>query len=108
HKNPLSIGTDDWRQVRQVFRPSAPLKSIRLKLCARGMNGFTLDDTGHQPQQNAAGIIWWDEVKLYEPESTAAELQARGVKPVQEPASAAAPHLERLDLGEVLLGRSVL
>jgi hypothetical protein len=105
-KNPLSIGTNDWRLVRQIFRPSAPLQSIRLKLCARGMNGFTLDDTGHQPQQNAAGIIWWDGVKLTEPESSMQELTVRGVKPVAEAAVAPGVHVERLDLGERLLGRN--
>src|SRR5205814_7163983 len=42
HKNPLSIGSNDWRLVRQVFRPSAPVKELRLKLCVRGMNGYTL------------------------------------------------------------------
>lgn len=108
HKRPLSIGTDDWRLVRQVFRPAAPLKSVRLKLCARGMNGFTLDDTGHQPQQNAAGVVWWDDVRLYEPESTADELRARGVKPAPAAAVAARPHLARLELGEQLLGMNEL
>lgn len=104
HKNPLSIGTDDWRQVRQVFRPAGPLKSIRLKLCARGTNGYTLDDTGHQPQQNACGVIWWDDVELIEPETPAAELAARGVKPPNVPATITLPHLERLDLGEQMFG----
>ena len=108
HKNPLSIGTDDWRQVRQVFRPTAPLKSIRIKLCARGTNGYTLDDTGHQPQQNTCGIVWWDSVQLFEPESPAAELAARGVKPARVAAEVAAPHLERLNLGEQLFGKNEL
>jgi hypothetical protein len=108
HKNPLSIGTDDWRLVRQVFRPSAPLKSVRLKLCARGMNGYTLDDSGHQPQQNACGVIWWDDVQLHEPETPDAELAVRGVKKVEAPAVAAGPHLSRLDLGEQMLGANEL
>jgi hypothetical protein len=108
HKNPLSIGTEDWRLVRQVFRPSAPLKSIRLQLCARGMNGFTLGGTGHQPQQNAAGLLWWDDVELFEPESTAAALKARGVKLPAAVAAATPPHLANLDLGEQLLGRNEL
>ncbi len=108
HKNPLSIGTNDWRQLRQVFRSTAPLKSMRLKLCARGTNGFTLDDTGHQPQQNACGIVWWDSVQLFEPETPAAELAARGVKPVSAAADAAGPHLERLNLGEQAFGQNEL
>ena len=108
HKNPLSIGTNDWRLLRQVFRPADPLKSLRLKLCASGMNGYTLDDTGHQPQQNACGIVWWDDVRLMEPESTKAELASRGLTPVAPLTSVAAPHLSRLDLGERLLGGNVL
>ena len=65
HKAPLSIGTDDWRLVRQVFRPRAPVKSLRLLLCARGVNGYTLDDTGPQPQHNVVGTVWWDDVRLH-------------------------------------------
>ncbi|HYH69519.1 MAG TPA: hypothetical protein VD866_32790, partial [Urbifossiella sp.] len=106
HKNPLSIGTDDWRLVRQVFRPTTPVKALRLKLCARGLNGYTLDDTGHQPQQNACGVVWWDDVQVFEPETPAPELAARGVKAVAAEAPAAGPHLARLDLGEQLFGRN--
>lgn len=106
HKNPLSIGTNDWRQVRVVFRPTVPLKSMRLKLCARGMNGYTLSGTGHQPQQNATGVIWWDDVEVFEPESTPAELQARGVLIPPPSSKAALPHLAKLDLGEQSLGRN--
>jgi hypothetical protein len=108
HKAILSIGTDDWRLVRQVFRPASPLQSIRLKLCGRGMNGYTLDGTGQQPQQNAAGVVWWDDVQLFEPESTAAELEARGVKAPVPQQGKAGPHLARLELGERLLGDNEL
>src|SRR5207244_9462904 len=62
HKAPVSVGTDGWRLIRQVFRPRTPVTSIRLALCARGVNGYTLDDTGHQPQCNVVGTIWWDDV----------------------------------------------
>lgn len=106
HKNPLSIGTNDWRLVRQVFAPAAPLKTIRLKLAARGMNGYTLGGTGHQPQQNVAGVVWWDDVRLCEPETPAAELAARGVKIPPAEANGTGPHLEKLDLGEGLLGQN--
>lgn len=110
HKNPLSIGTDDWRLVRQVFRPKTPVKSLRLKLAARGTNGYTLDDTGHQPQQNACGILWWDDVRVSEPESPDADLAARGVKPVAPSPAAgdAPPQITALDLGECLLGENIL
>ena len=104
HKNPLSFGNSDWRQIRQVFSSSTPLKSIRLKLCARGMNGYTLGGTGHQPQQNALGIVWWDDVKVFEPESSAQDFSARGVVPISKTPVSIAAHLSNLDLGEQLLG----
>jgi hypothetical protein len=108
HKNPLSIGSNDWRLLRQVFRPAGPLKSIRLSLCARGMNGYTLDGTGQQPQQNVCGVVWWDDVALFEPCSTATELKARGVTIPSTAPGASRPHLARLDLGEQLPGRNEL
>ncbi len=108
HKAPMSIGSDDWRLVRQVFRPRQPLESIRLKLCARGVNGYTLDDTGPQPQNNAVGTIWWDDVRLCEPESGVDELKTRGVTAVEANPGRPAPHLEDLDLGERKLGDNLL
>jgi hypothetical protein len=108
HMAPNSIGTDDWRLVRQVFRPRVPVQKLSLHLCARGVNGYTLDDTGSQPQNNVTGTVWWDDVQLFEPESTAAELAARGVRPAAPKDDKAAPHLEELDLGERLLGDNVL
>src|SRR5262249_27661687 len=82
HMAPHSIGTDGWRMIRQVFRPRRPLQSVRILLAARGINGYTLNDTHQQPQNNVVGTIWWDDVTLAEPESTAGELKARGVTPV--------------------------
>lgn len=108
HKAPASIGTDDWRLIRQVFRPRRPPESVRLLLCARGVNGYTLDDTGQQPQNTVVGTVWWDDIRLCEPESTADELAARGVKPVPDAPAAQALHLEGLDLGECLLGDNEL
>jgi hypothetical protein len=112
HKAPVSIGTEDWRVIRQVFRPRAAVRSIRLQLCARGSNAYTLDDTGQQPQNNVVGTIWWDDVRLTEPESTAAELAARGVPnaPAAEttPPARPGPRLAGLDLGERLLGANEL
>lgn len=108
NKAPHSIGTDSWRLIRQVFKPRTPVKSLRLKLCARGVNGYTLDDTGFQPQNNVVGTIWWDDVRVNEPESTPAELAARGVKLIADPPVPVSVHLADLDLGERLLGDSVL
>ena len=107
HMAPHSVGSNDWRLIRQVFRPRRPIESIRLMLCARGVNGYTLDDTGQQPQNNVVGHVWWDDVKLFEPESTADDLSARGVKTVTTKAPASAL-LEKLDLGERLLGENYL
>jgi hypothetical protein len=108
HMAPNSVGTDDWRLLRQVFRPRAPAQTVSVHLCARGVNGYTLDDTGTQPQNNVAGTVWWDDVQLFEPESTPEELLARGVKAVAARTDNATPHLEELDLGERLLGDNVL
>jgi hypothetical protein len=110
HKAPVSIGTDDWRLVRQVFYPRAPVQSLRLLLCARGVNGYTLDDTGQQPQNNVVGTLWWDDLRLSEPESLPAELAARSVRPPPAPPAAppAHPVVESLDLGERMLGDNLL
>lgn len=104
----VSVGTEDWRLVRQVFRPNAPVKTFRLRLCARGANGYTLDDVGDMPQANVVGTIWWDDVRVFEPESTAGELAGRGVKPAPLDAVDADLRLENVDLGERLLGRNTL
>lgn len=109
HMAPHSIGSNDWRVVRQVFRPRQSLQSMRLLLCARGVNGYTLDDTGLQPQNNVVGTIWWDNVSVHESESSRDELAARGVSipaaPVQPKPDVA---IENLDLGERLIGSNVL
>jgi len=106
HKAPISFGTDDWRRIRQVFRPREPVQSFRLLLAARGVNGYTLDDTGSQPQANVVGTLWWDDVRVFEPESSAAELRARGVRPPSEREGSAGPQLSCLELGEQLLGEN--
>ncbi len=107
-KSPLSIGTDDWRQVRQVFRPRSPVKSLRLLLCARGVNGYTLNGTGEQPQGNVVGTVWWDALRLHEPESTAEELTARGCKTVPSPAPTSGVRLLAFQPGERRIGDNVL
>lgn len=109
-KVPFSIGTDDWRLLRQVFRPRQPVSSVRVKLCARGVNGYTLEDTTTQPQNNVTGTIWWDDIHVSEPESTEAELAERGVKPAAPAAlpAPAQPMIEGLDLGERKLGPNTL
>ncbi len=105
HKAPVSVGTDGWRRLRQVFRPRRPIRSLRLVLAARGVNGYTLGDTGETPQANATGTIWWDDARVFEPESKPGDLESRGVKRVA--AATEAPrtaYLEDLDPGERLFG----
>jgi hypothetical protein len=108
HKAPVSIGTDGWRKIRQVFRPRTPVQSLRLALCARGTNGYTLDDTSQQPQSNVVGHIWWDEVRLSEPESDAAEARSRGIEPVSPSNNAPAAQVLSIDVGERQVGSNVL
>jgi hypothetical protein len=107
-KSPVSIGTDEWRLVRQVFRPLVPVASVSVVLGVRGVNGYTLGGTAEVPQNNAAGTVWWDDVRVYEPESTAEELAARGVRPPPAGAAPDAVHLASLDLGERLFGENAL
>jgi len=108
NKNPNSFGTDEWREVRQIFRPLKPVQALRLQLCARGVNGFTLGGTGLQPQASAVGTIWWDDITLTEPESTPAELQARGLKAQVGQDAARSYSISNLDLGERLFGQNLL
>lgn len=108
HKAPVSIGTDGWRQIRQVFRPRTPVQSLRLALCARGVNGYTLDGTCQQPQSNVVGHIWWDEVKLTEPEGDAAELAGRGVEVAAGWKNVESIRIADLDLGAQALKAAVI
>jgi hypothetical protein len=108
NKSPLSVGTDDWRLLRQVFRPREPVKSVRLLLCARGVNGYTLGGTGPQPQNNVVGTVWWDDVSLTEPESTTDALTSRGCKPAASFTPPSTARLAGLDLGERMIGDNAL
>lgn len=108
HKAPVSIGTDGWRMIRQVFRPRTPVQALKLVLAARGVNGYTLDDTGMQPQNNVVGTIWWDDVRVTEPESDAGDLQGRGVNPATEFDPQTGLRIVELDLGERLYGENTL
>jgi len=104
-------GTFGWRYVRKVFAPrgNQPLKSVRVRLCARGFNGCTLDDGGTRHYCLQAGTVWWDDVRVVERASTAAQLKARGVKfpAVKTAQLAPAPvRITEIDFGERLVGRS--
>ena len=102
------VADGEWTLLRQVFKPRVPLTSLRLQLCARGVNGYTLEDTGGQPQNNSAGTIWWDDIRVYEPESTTDELIARGVSWGSHRYVLPGVQVAHLDLGERLLGRNRL
>jgi len=107
HKAPVSIGTEEWRQLRQVFKPRRPIRSLRLVLAARGVNGYTLGDTGETPQANATGTIWWDEVKVFEPEAKGA-IKTAGSAGSAPPQPRGGPYLRELDPGERLFGTNHL
>ncbi len=102
------LADGEWCLLRQVFRPRTALTSMRLQLCARGAYGYTLEDTGGQPQNNISGTIWWDDIRVYEPESTMDELAARGVGPGTNRFVLPGVQVAGLDLGERLLGRNRL
>ena len=104
-------GTFGWRYVRKFFSvpQGVPVKGIRVRLCARGFNGHTLDDFGRRSQLLRVGTVWWDDVRVTERTSTTAELSARGVKipPAQQPGPGSLADAE-LDFGQRLVGDNLL
>lgn len=104
-------GTFEWRYVRKFFGSlgGKPLKGFRVRLCARGMNGHTLDDAGTRSYAMASGTVWWDDLHVCERTTDAAAIRARGV---QVPASAkpqSGPLSEPvLDLGQRFYGENAL
>jgi len=75
-------GTFGWRYVRKTFAclNNEPVKGVRVRLCARGFNGHTLDDGGTRPYGMTCGTVWWDDLRVMERASDAAALQRRGLK----------------------------
>jgi hypothetical protein len=104
-------GTFGWRYVRKFFATphGQSVKGIRVRLCARGLNGHTLDDAGTRSYAMATGTVWWDDVRVTERTSDAAALQARGIKvpPPENLAPRALDHQD-LDLGQRFFGENVL
>jgi hypothetical protein len=104
-------GTFGWRYVRKFFGTpqGRAVKGVRVRLCARGMNGHTLDDAGTRPYAMACGTVWWDDLRVSERTTDAAALAARGVRlPVP---LAFAPGLlgePGIDLGERFFGDNAL
>lgn len=104
-------GTFGWRYVRKFFGSlnNQPLKGLRVRLCARGMNGHTLDDAGTRPYAMATGTVWWDDLRVTERTTGAAALQARGVKVTPVEKLTAGPCAEAvLDLGQRFFGENAL
>lgn len=102
-------GNFEWRYVRKFFAPpnGKPVKGIRVRLCARGMNGHTLDDGGTRAYAMQTGTVWWDDVRVFERTSDAASLQRRQVKlPPQNGDSAGTQ--ATIDLGQRYFGQNVL
>lgn len=124
-------GTFGWRYVRKFFgappqygpdgkpaapaaageaAPGRPVKSIRVRLAARGFNAHTLDDAGTRSYASQVGTVWWDNLRVTERTSDAAALAARGAKAApDEPAGATGPAgAVDLSLGERLYGQNKL
>lgn len=104
-------GTFGWRYVRKFFTSvtGRPLKAMRVRLCARGFNGHTLDDAGTRPYEMTCGTVWWDDLRVMERTSTAQELQARGLKLPAQPLPGPGRLADAdLDFGERFLGENAL
>ena len=56
-----------------------PLKSIRVRLCARGFNGQTLDDSGTRSYACQVGTVWWDNLYVTEQQGTIRKITPGGV-----------------------------
>lgn len=104
-------GTFPWRYVRKFFAApnDQPVKAFRVRLCARGMNGNTLDDGGTRSYSMQVGTVWWDDLYVAERTSTAADLNRRKVPmPPQRKVAAGAIIEGEVDLGERFYGQNQL
>ncbi|MBI2193134.1 MAG: hypothetical protein HYU36_14235 [Planctomycetes bacterium] len=104
-------GTFEWRYIRKFVSPlfDRPIKTVRVRLCARGFDAHTLDDGGTRPYALQAGTVWWDDWRVMERESRGEDLAARGVStPPATPRPDPGYRVEELDLGERLYGENVL
>ena len=95
-------GTFGWRYVRKTFAclNNERLKGVRVRLCARGFNGHTLDDGGTRPYGMTCGTVWWDDLRVMERASDEATLQQRGVKLPKQ----SVPGVQRLSDGVIDFG----
>ena len=110
-------GTFGWRWVRKFFatpidpdtnQPRA-VEGVRVRLCARGFNGHTLDDSGTRPYCMQVGTVWWDDISVSERTSDGRALRARGVTvPRPTPVQSSRFGDAALDFGERSVGENVL
>lgn len=109
----VPCGTYDWFYMRKHFQGDHPVKSIKLRIGARGFNGKVINDVGYTPEENQVSTIWVDDVKITEKGSTPDALKVRGVNvPSNEnPPDAARPtdavRLANVDFGERLFGKNI-
>src|SRR5262245_22458359 len=92
--------------VPSVTGKPLALKSCRVRLGVRGVNGSNHDDINEWVNVNHAGVVWLDNVTLMEVDTPPEELKQRGVTlhtPEDRP-----PELliESIDLGERLYGEN--
>lgn len=99
-------GTHPWLSVRKIFQGYVPVKSVRLRIGARGFNGTTATDIGHWPAFNQVSTVWIDDAAVRELYSAPAELAARGVTIPNEVPPAGNVGASELDLGERLYGEN--
>ena len=99
-------GTHGWVALRKVFQGFAPVKSVRLRIGARGFNGTTKTDIGHWHAYNQVSTLWVDDAVVREMYSTPSELAQREVPIPAAVAPSGAIRISDLDLGERLFGEN--
>ncbi|MDP6360226.1 MAG: hypothetical protein QF473_34240, partial [Planctomycetota bacterium] len=93
-------GTFGWRYFRKFFISDHPVKTVRVRLCARGFNGLAIDDVGKKATNNQVGTLWWDDLFVTDPLARSAETPFKG-PPRPE------IHVSDIDFGERLYGENV-
>lgn len=83
------------------------VKSCRVRIGAKGVNGSPMDDINEWINVNHAGALWVDNVVLQESQSTKEQLVARGLQPLPLDALSKSVTIQTIDLGERLYGENV-
>lgn len=109
YRGSVMSGTHPWIYVRKHFIGNEPLKSVRVRLCARGFNGYMIDDVGMNVTYNQTGTVWFDDLHVCERGSSGSQLAARGVPTIPYDVMVARPvRVVDVDLGERLVGENEL